>query len=96
MTKATLNYRPPSRKPVTLGRILVWLMPAWCLLMTFGVFSIVGREIELLWFVALGMPLVVAGVCFWLQERQLAMYCIATSLLLLAVTTALPYINRAT
>jgi len=96
MTKATLDYVRPSRRPVTFGRILVWLTPAWCFLMTFGVFAIVGREIDLLWFVALGMPLVVAGVCFWLQDRKLAIYCIATSLLVLAVTTALPYINRAT
>lgn len=96
MTKATLDYGRPSRKPITFGRVLVWLMPVWCFLMTFGVFTIVGHEIDLLWFIAIGMPLIVASVGFWLQERKLAIYCVAIALLVLAVSSALPYINRAT
>ncbi len=96
MTHPTLDYARPVRKPLTLGRIAVWLMPAWCFLMTFGVFMVAGREIDLLWWVAMGLPLIVAALCFWLQERMLAVYCIGVSLLVLAVTIALPNINRAT
>jgi hypothetical protein len=71
-------------------------MPVWCFLMTFGVFTAVGREIELLWLVAVAVSLIVAGVCFRLREQVLAIYCIGTSMLVLAVAIGLPSLQRAT
>ena len=96
MTQPTRASPRSSRKPLTRWRLLVYALPLWCFLMTFGMFRIVGHEIDAGWWAAMGLPLFVAGVCFWLQDRRLGMYCIATFLLVLAVTIAEPYFNRAT
>jgi hypothetical protein len=96
MTHSTLDYATPRRKPVRLWHVAVWLLPAWCSLMTFGVFTIVGREIDMLWWLAMLLPVALGTGCCAVGHYKLMWYSFAVALAVLATTIVLPSINRAT
>ncbi len=96
MTRSALDYATPRRQPVRLWHLAVWLMPLWCWLMPFVIFRIAGGEIDALWWLAMLLPVAVGIGCGAYGHQRLMWYSFAVALGVLAISIALPSLNRAT
>jgi hypothetical protein len=89
-----MDYASPAVRRRPAGRLLVWLMPLWCLVIILAA-HVLGLRDDPFWFAAMILPLLAAVRSAVLREWSLALYGVAIALLVLGVGVMLPSLNRA-
>ena len=94
MNPSTLDYDIPLRERFSAWRAFIWLAPVWAAGII-GLHLVFGGGDDPYWWVAIGFTALLGVVCLLQSRRGLALYCLATLVLLFAVSVLLPSINRA-
>ena len=66
----------PARTPIRLFSVMVWLMPAWMIVVLIAVTVLMNDGVNG-WFAATALALFGGVICSLRRERRLALYCFA-------------------